>query len=602
MREKQQYLLSISVGPVQEFIASARKLRDLWYGSWLLSELSKAVAKYLSDAGCDLIFPGIEDKGKLEPKSELNTANKILARTGEVNEGEIRSLVEEARKAFDDCWKSMARSALNAIPRKDQQNINRELFEKQLDDFGEFFAAWTPLKDNYSDSLERCERLLAGRKALREFSAAPWNGAGIPKSSLDGIRESVLRGDQSQSYLFKKGEHLDAMGLIKRFGPVREDSPHFDNFAQLAVEPLLDRLAELAVSDPSTAAIISSLPSAERLYPFGGAPVKSPQKKQKLPLSENFPTELLLPLSFAEESGQHRDNVEGVVWERLKRDIQQLHRKAGEPGPYVCLLVGDGDNMGQTLSKMKEVNHHRQFSVELDRFAGEVRNVFAQFSGKVVYSGGDDVMGYTPLHTMLSCAEEINRSFHKVMKAACAGTEIKSPPTFSLGVAIVHVKNPMDQSFLLARQAETLAKQQGRNRLAIIQSKRNGSDIQLCGLWRVENTLKPFVTRMNEWVQRYRNGALSSRLAYQLRALVAECGDELRWKCGEADNCYPDSPAALEAIRLICHKDFESSSLTAQGAAELLSGHTSLYHLASELVVAHQLAGAELCGIEKGES
>ncbi|MBM9521298.1 hypothetical protein JWG39_15890 [Desulforhopalus vacuolatus] len=199
MIKKQQYLLSISVGPVQEFIASARKLRDLWYGSWLLSELSKAVAKYLADAGCDLIFPGIEDKGKLEPKSELNTANKILTRTGEMDEGEIRSLVEEARKAFDDCWKSMAQSALKIIPTKDQRNINRKLFKEQLDDFGEFFAAWTPLTDNYSDSLERCERLLAGRKALREFSAAPWNGAGIPKSSLDGIRESVLRGNKFYS-------------------------------------------------------------------------------------------------------------------------------------------------------------------------------------------------------------------------------------------------------------------------------------------------------------------------------------------------------------------------------------------------------------------
>ncbi|MCK9174760.1 MAG: type III-B CRISPR-associated protein Cas10/Cmr2 [Desulforhopalus sp.] len=602
MREKQQYLLSISVGPVQEFIASARKLRDLWYGSWLLSELSKAVAKYLSDAGCDLIFPGIEDKGKLEPKSELNTANKILVRTGEMAEGEPEALVEEARKAFYDRWQGMAQSALKTISTKDQRNINRKLFKEELDDFGEFFAAWTPLTENYSDSLVRCERLLAGRKALREFSAAPWNGAGIPKSSLDGIRESVLRGNKFHSCQLKKGEHLDAMGLIKRFGPVREKSPHFDNFAQLAVEPLLDRLAELAVTDPSFAATIASLPSAERLYPSGGAPVKPPKNGRKLSLPEDFPVELLLPLSFAEEYGQHRDSVEGEVWEKLKKDIQQLHRKAGEPGPYVCLLVGDGDNMGQTLSKMKEMDHHRQFSVELDRFAVGVRNVFAQYSGKVVYSGGDDVMGYTPLHTMLSCAEAINRSFSKVMKDACAGTEIDSPPTFSLGVAIVHVKHPMDQSIVLARQAETLAKQQGRNRLAITQSKRSGSDIKLCGLWEEDNALKPFVTRMNEWVQRYRNGAFSSRLAYQLRALVAECGDELLWKGCGTDNCYPDSPAALEAIRLICHKDFEASSLTAQGAAELLSGHTSLYHLASELVVAHQLAGAELCGIEKGES
>ena len=35
-----KYLVEIAVGPVQAFIASARKLRDLWFGSTLLSELS----------------------------------------------------------------------------------------------------------------------------------------------------------------------------------------------------------------------------------------------------------------------------------------------------------------------------------------------------------------------------------------------------------------------------------------------------------------------------------------------------------------------------------------------------------------------------------
>ena len=52
-----KYLIEIAVGPVQEFIASARKLRDLWFGSTLLSELSKCVAKSMQSQGCSLIFP-----------------------------------------------------------------------------------------------------------------------------------------------------------------------------------------------------------------------------------------------------------------------------------------------------------------------------------------------------------------------------------------------------------------------------------------------------------------------------------------------------------------------------------------------------------------
>ncbi len=37
------YLFLCSIGPVQEFIATARKSRELWFGSWLLSELSPVV-------------------------------------------------------------------------------------------------------------------------------------------------------------------------------------------------------------------------------------------------------------------------------------------------------------------------------------------------------------------------------------------------------------------------------------------------------------------------------------------------------------------------------------------------------------------------------
>jgi hypothetical protein len=51
------HLIAISVGPVQEFIAAARRTRDLWFGSYLLSEISKAVAQSVQDHGGRLIFP-----------------------------------------------------------------------------------------------------------------------------------------------------------------------------------------------------------------------------------------------------------------------------------------------------------------------------------------------------------------------------------------------------------------------------------------------------------------------------------------------------------------------------------------------------------------
>lgn len=63
-------LLSISIGPVQDFIASARRSRDLWFGSHLLSELSKVAAKTIVNQKGEIIFPS---------NLNGNVVNKILA-------------------------------------------------------------------------------------------------------------------------------------------------------------------------------------------------------------------------------------------------------------------------------------------------------------------------------------------------------------------------------------------------------------------------------------------------------------------------------------------------------------------------------------------
>src|SRR2546430_1080115 len=77
------YLLALSIGPVQDFIASARRSRDLWFGSWLLSELSKATAFAICDGKDEnlsrLIFPSVKSINEIDPNSGFNVVNKILA-------------------------------------------------------------------------------------------------------------------------------------------------------------------------------------------------------------------------------------------------------------------------------------------------------------------------------------------------------------------------------------------------------------------------------------------------------------------------------------------------------------------------------------------
>ena len=78
-----KHFIIVGIGPVQDFIASARKSRDLWFGSWLLSELSRAAAKTIvaseSNGTECLIFPHINSEQQLAPNHSHNIVNKIVA-------------------------------------------------------------------------------------------------------------------------------------------------------------------------------------------------------------------------------------------------------------------------------------------------------------------------------------------------------------------------------------------------------------------------------------------------------------------------------------------------------------------------------------------
>ena len=100
------YLYVLSIGPVQDFIAAARRTRDLWLGSHLLSEISKAAAKRIDDEGGRLIFPNLK-KEKLEPSSSPdapNVANIILAELKLPDQEDPSHLNKRAQAAAQDEW------------------------------------------------------------------------------------------------------------------------------------------------------------------------------------------------------------------------------------------------------------------------------------------------------------------------------------------------------------------------------------------------------------------------------------------------------------------------------------------------------------------
>ena len=554
------YLIQITIGPVQDFIASARKLRDLWFGSDLLSELSKTIARSLQQQGGELIFPCIEDKSELAKDSELIVANKILLRI--TTDKNPAAIINNAKSAWIEHRQEIADISLKKMQQISaiKHNINKKLFTLQQDDFGEFFAAWVEQeqpKDYYS-SKNQLEKLLASRKNLREFSAPQWDGEGIPKSSLDGMREAVI-GDQQAAIkgLLKKNERLDALACIKRFYPLKNKK-----------RTCFDDLSYIALS------------SYKRV-------------------SEEYDNANLI----AKFTDKFRDEEGGAQYSEIfyydKKELQNNHAlqeykamKAvyGEPNKYACVLMGDGDHMGKALDAIKTAEGHQYFSRQLGLFAKNIELTISNYQGSLIYAGGDDVMAYVPLHTAIDCADKVQQEFVKIMQTIKVKLQLKiATPTFSIGMAIVHHSEPLDNALELARQAEQMAKHQAkRNALAIIQHKRGGSDLSIYGHWHTDTNVQPgIVQRLQLMSALHQKNILPSTLGYQLRQARIESGDTLDYD-KHSDTLKANNASAALVQRIVQQKS-QADSLQ-EKLQTILKHQTSIRQLSDEMVIARQFS------------
>lgn len=258
-----QYVLTLSIGPVQGFIASARRSRDLWSGSWLLSEMAKAAAKSLFEAGAQMVFPFVDEatKDRLEPCDRMDdnfsVGNKIQAQVEAVDDAAVRGLVVQAKAAAQSRFETIARQArqdLNAA-------LRDEIWQMQIKDYLEIQAAWAKITEKgYSDASQRAASALAARKATRDFTpvhaADAWDKRFmLPKSSLDGARETVLlekaNGDADLSDVARRklglslSEQLDCVGIMKRLGG---NSEQFTPVTRVAADAWLQGLPENELS------------------------------------------------------------------------------------------------------------------------------------------------------------------------------------------------------------------------------------------------------------------------------------------------------------------------------------------------------------------
>lgn len=476
------FLALIAIGPVQEFIAQARRTRDLWHGSTLLSELSREVAKYVQAAGGELIFPASSVADSV--------ANKILVRFPEADDASLHELMAKARAALRAAWRQKADKV-----REDREELLaphvESIWEEQIDTLLEFVAVWTEESPKgYPETRASLEQALAQRKGVREFSQWTKQRPGAPKSSLDGIRQTVLKESRERksgkaaSLRIHTQEQLDAVGLVKRAGGNPEQFVPITNIALARWLSLAQQRVPMPMGEMrdvcAKAGLSRIVPRKPRAY------VTDFPYEAQVFLEDRLP-------AIARERYETDDDLRWHLLEQLRNAQRKVVGRNGMrvPSPYVACLVADGDKMGEALDGLRTVEAHQEASKGLAEFAKQAQTVVeTEFYGSLVYSGGDDVVAFVCIQDALRCAQRLRETFDACIQAI--EVKLQPTPTLSVGVGVGHFLEAMGFLLELGRDAEKLAKGssrpeltsgQRRNALAVIVDKRSGGRSEFRAQW-----------------------------------------------------------------------------------------------------------------------
>lgn len=552
------YILLIHIGPVQEFIAAARKTRDLAAASSLLSSLSAKGATICAAKG-NLVFPALSNDGAISPSGLPNKLFVICDNPHELADEVIKAIKEELLREWNKAIEGL------------QNLIDVAAAENQILDLPQIYwvaVGFDEASDDYLPARLKAEYLLAARKSTRNFGPVTW-GSDKVKSSLDGLRESVIietnlkdaggsRAIKQLGLKFKTNplritEHLCAPGILKRNRARTSTFPGTAHFAALPFLLQIDSTRDASDSLKRYTDYLSHQLNCtldDLMVESGGGKFLDGRYLFESELAEEFADD-----PYKLEEARNKLN-------ELFRDLE-----LGRPSPYYAILVADGDDIGEKLAEFTGPDEHKSFSRKLIEFASASQSIVARNYGKTVYAGGDDILAFLPLTSVLSCAKELSETFNR------------SPGgTLSIGVGITHYIEPLSDALALARRAEHEAKSvQGKNALSICVDKRSGAVRSVTGK---TGALCQKLEDLIHWEQQ---SALSHQAAYQIRDLLLEFN--------AGSTIFGEATAEIfkaEAARILTRKVIGDSEISLD-LDNLISTN-----LPNELLLARMLCGPKI--------
>jgi CRISPR-associated protein Cmr2 len=497
---------------VQGFVAQARRTRDFWAGSFILSWLTGVAMNATTKAGGKIAFPipdqsfldAIAGKGNNKP-TQGTLPNRFKAKVQANFDG--NAIVDAVKAA----WQALATVVYDADIKPYASAQTKVIWDRQITNF--FEMSWAMVEhDNPLPVIDL-------RKNWRTHFAP--SEAGHKCSLMEGWQElSGIEGfsaseNQKRKDFWKAiakhigtrdlidNESLCAMAFIKR-----RFAHHFEKVNINGVQGW-----KLNPNNVPSVALLAALPAINLIKETGEAAYSAfkdfSQKWEAC--GGEFGERRSLPASIADIKAL---GLDGIAWFSntyenpksygLKADkVKDAHKaltslyretQVKEPSPFYAILMMDGDSLGKQMSNP---DLQEKISTGLNNFTKKVKKIVDDHNGFLIYAGGDDVLAIMPLETALACAQTLRDSYIKSFDASMI-------TSISAAVIFAHIKTPLskvlhDAHHVLDQAAKDGA---GRDAIAVQVVKQSGKHL----LWAM-----PWIKALDE------NKLIVTELAEQFR-------------------------------------------------------------------------------------
>lgn len=475
--------LHFTFGPVQAFVAQARRTRDLYAGSFLLSHLAMAAMKAAEDSGGKIILPDFKNiqqhiNGLPPDKKHALAPNRFEAAFADAETAALGG--KQAANALQTAWRKIANTVWEAFlePLSSHGDGTREIWDRQIGSFWEI--AWAVGAEGQNDLLDRRKNWRTPPMSIEQGAHCSLMGNW---QELSGFIRSTDQRKQKNFWesVCERASHLDleaderlcAIAFVKRFFPVLPkdklkealgyelEMRNWPSTVSLAAIPWQRKIKENSAFHQAAkeyAELAKGCQNAtinkNRLKLLREFP---PDAGEFSRLSGNFliraalenPRATPLPANGQDDPKRRKELLDSL------RALEEL--TGDRAGNFYAVLLMDGDSMGQLI---REKGGETVAKALID-FSKAAPQIIADHDGITVYAGGDDLLALLPLDRALAAATAARSLYQESFKG--------TPATISAAIVFAHYKNAFSRVLRLAHHLlDDVAKDRtGRDAIAI---------------------------------------------------------------------------------------------------------------------------------------